>query len=73
MISNNFGRRKNAPAIDRNKVETYVSLRGYKQGETGRNHSQDFPNGKAEKITLEDIAKQLSTSETNLKRVLQIQ
>ena len=40
LISNNFGRRKNNPAKDRKALETYVSLRGYKQGEIGRNHFQ---------------------------------
>lgn len=40
LISNNFGRRNNNPAKDRKVLETYVSLRGYKQGELGRNHFQ---------------------------------
>lgn len=40
LISNNFGRRKNDPAKDRKALETYVTLRGYKQGEIGRNHFQ---------------------------------
>lgn len=73
MISNNFGRRKNDPAKERKALETYVFLRGYKQGEIGRNHSQDFQNGKAEKMTLEEIAKQLGTSKTNLTRALRIE
>lgn len=46
---------------------------GYKNGEIGRNHSQDFQNGKAEKMTLEEIAKQLGTSKTNLTRALRIE
>lgn len=46
---------------------------GYKNGEIGRNHSQDFQNGKAEKITLEEIANQLGTSKTNLTRALRIE
>ena len=32
LISNNFGRRKNDPSKDRKALETYVTLRGYKQG-----------------------------------------
>lgn len=48
----------------------YVRLCGYKNGEIGRNHTQDSHNGKAEKLTLEEIAKQLGTSKTNLKRAL---
>ena len=47
-------------------------LRGYKQGEIGRNHSQDFQNWNA-KLTLEEIAKQLGTSKTNLTRALCIE
>ena len=70
LISNNFGRRKNDPAKDRKALETYVSLRGYKQGEIGRNHFQDFQNGKAEKMTLEEIAKELNMSKRNLQRAL---
>ena len=50
-----------------------MSLKGYKNGEIGRNHSQDFQNGKAEKMTLEEIAKQLGTSKTNLTRALRIE
>lgn len=35
LISNNFGRRKNDPAKDRKALETYVELKGYKNGEHG--------------------------------------
>lgn len=51
----------------------YVKLCGYKNGEIGRNHIQDSHNGKAEKLTLEEIAKQLGTSKTNLTRALTIE
>lgn len=54
-------------------MATYVELKGYKNGEIGRNHSQNFQNGKAEKMTLEEIAKQLGTSKTNLTRALRIE
>lgn len=66
LISNNFGRRKNDPVKDRKALEIYVSLRGYKHGEVGRNHSQDFQNGKAEKMTLDEIAQELNMSKRNL-------
>lgn len=73
LISNNFGRRKNNPAKDRKALETYVSLRGYKQGEVGRNHFQKDQNGLSEKSTLSEIAKELNMSTTNLKRALRIE
>lgn len=73
LISNNFGRRKNDPAKDRKALETYVSLRGYKQGEIGRNHLQKDQNGLSEKSTLTEIAKELNISTTNLKRALRIE
>lgn len=73
LISNNFGRRKNDPAKDRKALETYVSLRGYKQGEIGRNHLQKDQNGLSEKSTLSEIAKELNMSTTNLKCVLRIE
>lgn len=73
LISNNFGRRKNDPAKDRKALETYVSLRGYKSGEIGRNHFQKDQNGLSEKSTLDEIAKELNMSKTNLKRALRIE
>ena len=72
LISNNFGRRKNDPAKDRKALETYVSLRGYKNGEIGNGREKDSQNGNA-KLTLEEIAKQLGTSKTNLTRALRIE
>ncbi len=73
LISNNFGRRKNDPAKDRKALETYVSLRGYKHGEIGRNHFQKDQNGLSEKSTLAEIAKELNMSVSNLKRALRIE
>lgn len=73
LISNNFGRRKNNPAKDRKALETYVSLRGYKQGELGRNHFQTCQNGTSEKSTLDEIAKELNMSKSNLQRALRIE
>ena len=68
-----FGRRKNDFAKGRKALETYVSLRGYKQGEIGRNHFQKDQNGLSEKSTLSEIAKELNMSTTNLKRALRIE
>ena len=72
--SNNFGRRKNNPAKDRKALETYVSLRGYKQGGNGSNqYVQKDHNGLFAKSTLDEIAKELNMSTTNLKRALRIE
>lgn len=74
MISNNFGRRKNDPAKDRKALETYVSLRGYKQGGTGSNqYMQTCQNGTSAKSTLDEIAKELNMSKRNLLRALRIE
>ena len=73
LISNNFGRRKNDPEKDRKALVTYVELKGYKNGEIGRNHFQDSHNGKAEKLTLDEIAKELNISKSNLTRALSIE
>lgn len=70
LISNNFGRRKNDPAKDRKALETYVSLRGYKHGEIGNGRKKTCQNGTS---TLDEIAKELNMSTTNLKRVLRIE
>ena len=61
-------RRKNDPAKDRKALETYVSLSGYKNGGDRKAQAQ---NGHV--LTLDEIAKQLGTSKTNLKRVLTIE
>lgn len=65
--------RKNDSAKDKNALETYVSLKGYKQGEVGRNYFQKDQNGLSEKSTLSEIAKELNISTTNLKRALRIE
>lgn len=71
LISNNFGRRKNDPSKDRKALETYVSLRGYKHGEIGGGH-QRVQNGLSA-LTLDEIAKELKMSKSNLKRALRIE
>lgn len=73
LISNNFGCRKNNPTKDRKALETYMSLRGYKPGEIGRNHFQTCQNGTSEKLTLDQIAEELNISKRNLQRALCIE
>lgn len=67
LISNNFGRRKNDPSKDRKALETYVTLRGYKQG-GDRKSKVHFG-----LLSLDEIAKELNMSKTNLKRALRIE
>lgn len=66
LISNNFGRRKNNPDKDRKAIDTYVRLRGYKQGRPQKQSTMDS-------LSLDDIAKELKISKTNLKRALRIE
>lgn len=74
LISNNFDRRKNDPAKDRKALETYVSLRGYKQGGNGSNqYKQKDHNGLFANATLDEIAKELKMSKRNLQRALRIE
>lgn len=61
---------KTATKLTGTQVKTYVELNGYKNGEVGRNHFQDSHNEKAEKLTLDEIDKQLAISKSNLTRVL---
>ena len=72
LISNNFGRRKNDPSKDRKALETYVSLRGYKNGELGNGRKKGCQDGIA-KLTLDEIAKELNMSKRNLQRALRIE
>ncbi len=73
LLAANFQRPKNSDAKQRKIADEYVRLCGYKNGEIGRNHPQDFQNGKPGKMTLEEIANQLGTSKTNLTRALRIE
>lgn len=50
-----------------------MKLCGYKNGEIGKNHFQDSQNEKAEKFTLDEIAKELNMSKANLTRALSIE
>ena len=63
---------KNSKPKQRKVVSEYVRLCGYKNGEIGNGCEKDSQNGNA-KLSLEEIAKQLGTSKTNLKRVLTIE
>lgn len=59
---------------DRKALETYVSLKGYKQGGTGSNqYMQTCQNGTSAKSTLDEIAKELNMSKRNLQRALRIE
>lgn len=70
LISNNFGRRKNNPVKDRKALATYVELKGYKHGEIGNGRKKKDHNGLS---TLDEIAKDLNMSTSNLKRALRIE
>lgn len=49
-----------------------MRLCGYKNGEIGNGREKDSQNGNA-KLTLEEIAKELNMSVSNLKRALRIE
>ena len=69
LISNNFGRRKNDPEKDRKALVTYVELNGYKQ----HDNQWTCHNGTTTKISLDQIAAELSMSKRNLQRALSIE
>lgn len=73
LLAANFGRNKNNEKKQRKIAVEYVKLCGYKNGEIGKNHLQDSQNEKAEKMTLDDIAKQLGVSRASLTRSLSIE
>jgi hypothetical protein len=70
LTSNNFGRRKNDPVKDRKALATYVELKGYRHGEIGNGRKKKDHYGLS---TLDEIAKDLNMSTTNLKRALRIE
>lgn len=63
-----MSRRKNDPSKDRKALETYVTLRGYKQGRPEKEKKTNM-----DSLTLDEIAKELNMSKTNLKRALRIE
>ena len=60
-------------AKQRKVAVEYVKLCGYKNGEIGNGRKKDSHNGKATQLTFDQIADQLGTSKTNLKRALSIE
>ena len=50
-----------------------MKLCGYKNGEMGNGRKKEVHNGLPTQMTLEEIASQLGTSKTNLKRALSIE
>ena len=67
LLAANFGRSKNDESKQRKVAVEYVKLCGYKNGEMGNGRK------KSSKLTLDQIAKQLGMSKSNLKRVLSIE
>ncbi len=72
LLAANFGRSKNNESKQRKVAVEYVKLCGYKNGEIGNGREKEAQNG-LPKMTLEEIANQLGTSKTNLKRALSIE
>ena len=60
-------------AKQRKVAVEYVKLCGYKNGEMGNGRKKEVHNGLPTQMTLEEIASQLGTSKTNLKRALSIE
>lgn len=73
LLAANFGRKKNSDAKQRKIAMEYVKLCGYENGEMGNGRKKEVHNGLPTKLTLDEIAKQLGTSKTNLKRALSIE
>ncbi len=69
LLAANFGRSKNDEAKQRKVAVEYVKLCGYKNG---GDRKSDSHSGNV-KLSLEEIAKQLGTSKTNLTRALSIE
>ncbi len=69
LLAANFGRNKNNESKQRKVAVEYVKLCGYKNG---GDRKSDSHSGNV-KLSLEEIAKQLGTSKTNLTRALSIE
>lgn len=72
LLTANFQRSRNSESKQRKVISEYVRLCGYKHGQVGGGHGQTSQNGNSG-MTLEEIAKQLGTSKTNLTRALSIE
>lgn len=66
LLAANFGRKQNSDAKQRRIATEYVRLCGHKQGRPKKESNMDS-------LNLDEIAKQLGTSKTNLKRALRIE
>lgn len=73
LLAANFGRTKNDEAKQRKVAVEYVRLCGFEHGEIGNGREKNSHNGNSTKMTLDEIAKQLGTSKTNLTRALSIE
>ena len=73
LLAANFGRTKNDETKQRKVAVEYVKLCGYENGEMGNGRKKEAHNGLPTKLTLDEIATQLGTSKTNLKRALSIE
>lgn len=62
-----------ALAKQRKVIVEYVRLCGFEHGEIGNGREKNSHNGNSTKMTLDEIAKQLGTSKTNLTRALSIE
>ena len=65
LLTANFQRSKNSESKQRKVASEYVRLCGYKHGDNQWSDQNE--------LTLDEIAKQLGTSRTNLKRALRIE
>lgn len=72
LLAANFGRNKNDDKKQRKVAVEYVRLCGYKHGEIGNGREKNSQLGNS-KMSLEEIARQLGTSKTNLTRALAIE
>jgi ParB-like chromosome segregation protein Spo0J len=72
LLAANFGRSKNDDKKQRKVAVEYVKLCGYKHGEIGNGREKNSQLGNS-KLSLDEIAKQLGTSKTNLTRALSIE
>lgn len=66
LLAANFGRKSNSKSKQRKIADEYVRLCGHKHGGDRKENSQDY-------LTLSEIADQLGTTETSLKRSLRIE
>lgn len=72
LLAANFGRSKNDDKKQRKVAVEYVKLCGYKHGEIGNGREKNSQVGNS-KLSLDEIAKQLGISKTNLTRALSIE